>query len=334
MRIKETSKARKVFRVILKVLGIMLAVLAVLIAVLAIRNIFKNKSDRAACENAYGQYYTTKNGDKINYTFYDSESDKVAVILPGYGCASTHYEFDTFANEIADDYKLILIDPLGYGLSSAASTPRTVENYCSEIHDLINSLGYDRYTIIGHSISGIYTLYYANQYTDEVEAFIGIDASVPHQADADTWMAKPKNTVRLYRLMNIGLAKTGIYRTLTELGGTEQYDTQIPTLSTDEKEKFMELTCYTAMNKTQMDEMTWLEDNFDKTYNLKFPESVPVLYVLCKNNAEMMPEWESIHKDLVTNPKSKVVVIEGEHYLHFTNLKGLINEIDNWDYEG
>ncbi len=332
MEKKKSGKARKIVKNIFKVLGIILAVIAAVIVILAIRNVIKNSSDRKKCENAYGEYYTTESGDRINYTFYDSDSEKVAVILPGYGCASVHYEFDSFAKAINDDYKLILVEPLGYGLSDEASTPRTVENYCNELHGLLSSLGYDKYTLIAHSIGGIYSLYYANQYTDEVEAYIGIDSSVPHQQDADIWMAKPKNTALLYKFMNIGLSKTGIYRVLTELGGTKAFDT-VPTLTEDEKEKFLEMSCYTAMNKTQMDEMANIEYNFDKTYDLKFPESVPVLYVLCSSNTEMMPGWEQIHKDLVTNPKSKVIVIEGEHYLHYTSFDALISEIDNWSYE-
>ena len=106
-----TGKARKVACVIFKVLGIILAVLAVLIVISSIRHYFKCKSDREMFANAYGEYYTTESGDKINYTFYDSDSDKVAVVLPGYGCPSTHYEFDTFAKELKDDYKSFLLIP-------------------------------------------------------------------------------------------------------------------------------------------------------------------------------------------------------------------------------
>ena len=67
-------------------------------------------------------------------------------------------------------------------MSDEASTPRTVENYCSELHGLMEYLGIDEYTLIGHSISGAHAVYYANQYPDEVTAFIGIDASVPHKS--------------------------------------------------------------------------------------------------------------------------------------------------------
>ena len=82
---------------IFKILRIILLTLITLVAVLSIRHYFKSKSDRELFADAYGQYYTTPDGEKINYTFYDSSSDKVAVILPGFGCSSAHYEFDSLA---------------------------------------------------------------------------------------------------------------------------------------------------------------------------------------------------------------------------------------------
>ena len=73
---------------ILKILRIILIALALFIAVLSIMHHFKSKSDRELFADAYGEYYTTPEGERINYTIYDSSSDKVMVILPGFGCSS------------------------------------------------------------------------------------------------------------------------------------------------------------------------------------------------------------------------------------------------------
>ena len=246
--------------------------------------------------------------------------------MPGYGCASVRYEFDSFIKELNDDYKILVVEPLGYGLSDVTDTKRSVENYCSELHGLISSLGYDRYTLMGHSISGMYAVYYANTYTDEVEAFIGIDASVPAQTKMDTWYAKPKNMSILYNVLSFAVEKTGIYRFMTELSFNETRNS-IPTLSDKDAENYKALLVTVPMNKTQVNEMDCLGETVDKTINMKFPESVKVLYVLSKDNCDTMPEWEQMHKDLITNKDSKVVVIRGAHYLHLTNLQGLVREI-------
>ncbi|MCR4795398.1 MULTISPECIES: alpha/beta fold hydrolase [Ruminococcus] len=326
--IKE-KKPRRIGRKILKFFGILFLIILVAVVILTIRHYFKCKSDRKIFENAYGEYFTTSSGDRINYTFYDSKSDDVAIVLPGYGCSTAHYEFDAFADRLKDDYKIIIVDPLGVGLSDGTKRKRTVENYCEELHELMQYLDYDKYTIIGHSIAGLYSLYYANQYTDEVEAFIGIDASLPHQSDDAIWIAKPKNTRILYKIVRVAFVKTGIERLITELS-FDEYMKQIPTLTKDDREKALALYCTASLTDTQMDEMNELPDNMDKCYDMKFPPQIPVLYVLAKSNVDSMSSWEQIHRDVVTNPNSKVTVIKGEHYLHFTNLDGLIEEIQKW----
>ena len=216
-----TKKPRRIFKTIRKILGILFLIILIAVVILTIRHYFKCKSDRKIFADAYGEYFETSGGERINYTFYDSSSDDVAVILPGYGCSTAHYEFDTFADKLKDDYKIIIVEPLGVGLSDGTTKKRTVENYCEELHELMQYLEYDKYTIIGHSIAGLYSLYYANQYTDEVEAFIGIDASVPHQTDNAPWIAKPKNTRMLYKVIRVAFVKTGIERLLTELSFDE-----------------------------------------------------------------------------------------------------------------
>lgn len=327
----KAKKPRRIGRAILRVLGIILAVILLIIAVLAIRHHILCKSDREVFADAYGEYYTTPTGEKMNYTFYDSTSDRVAVVIPGYGCPTVHYEFDTFAKELGDDYKMILAEPLGVGLSDGTERERTVENYCEELHGLMDCLGYDRYTIIAHSIGGLYALYYANEYPDEVEGFIGIDATVPHQSDRDDWTAKPENTYTAYKFIKVLLYDSGIYRLLTELS-FDQTMSVIPTLTEADRDKVLAMYCTTQLNSTQMNEMKNLAHNMSVTYDMKFPESVPVLYVLAKANCDIMPEWETYHKDLVTSPKGKVTVIEGEHYLHQTSLSELISTIKGWEY--
>ena len=325
----KTKKKRRIGRKILKAIGILLAFIAAVVIVLAVRNMILTKKDRELFEGAYGEYCTTANG-RINYTFYDSSSDKVAVLLPGFGSASAHYEFDTLAKRLNADYKIIIVDPLGVGLSDGTETERTVENYCSELHELMQYLGYDRYTLIGHSIAGLYSLYYANQYTDEVESFIGIDASVPHQADSDLWLAKPDNQYKLYKVIRVAFIKTGIYRVVTELSMDSVMEL-IPTLTEADRDIVCAMNCTVPMNDTQMNEMKLIGRNLKVCYDMKFPETVPVLYVLSNENCERMAEWEPMHSELVTEPRSRVVIIDGGHYLHHDNLDGLLEEMYGWE---
>ncbi len=329
--IKETKpkKKHKVGKTILKILGIILLIIVIVIAVLTIRHKIRSKRDRAFAANAYGEYYTTADGVKMNYTVIDNGMEDTAVILPGYGCPTVRYEFDSFLADLHDAYNFVVVEPLGYGLSDEAVTERSVSNYCKELHGLLESIDCTDCTLIAHSIGGLYALNYCNQYPDEVQGFIGIDASVPRQGDMDNSTSKPENVYKLYKIMRPLLYGSGINRLMRELS-FDQTAAQIPTLKGEELEKAKALFCLEGINDTLMDEMRMLGTNFKTCHDMKFPESVPVLYVLAKDNCDMMAEWESLHKELVTNPDSKVVVIEGAHYLHFTSLEKLTAEIRSW----
>ncbi|MBO6165620.1 MAG: alpha/beta hydrolase [Eubacterium sp.] len=314
---------------ILKILSIVLITIIALVAVLAVRHYFMSKSDRELFADAYGEYYTTPDGERINYTFYDSESDKVAVLLPGFGSSSAHYEFDTIAKGLNDAYKIIIVDPLGVGLSDETDRERSVSNYCEELHGLMTYLGYDHYTLIGHSIAGLYALDYSNRYPEEVDAFIGIDASIPHMIEICPKEALPDNMYKSYKSARHILVDTGLYRVLTELSYTKTAE-MIPTLSEDDKKIYLALNCTDQLNDTQLREIGRLSENIKLCYDEKFPESVPVLYLLSNDNNKLMPGWDELHRKLITNPSGQVIVLEGGHYLHLENSEGIISEILKW----
>ena len=298
-------------------------------AVLSVRQQYKEKQDRILIQNAYGTYFTTRTGEKMNYTLWDNESDELVVILPGYGCSSVYYEFNSFAKDLNEDYKVLMVEPLGVGLSDETERPRTVDNYCEELHELISYLGYDSYILAGHSIAGLYALKYANIYEDEVSAFIGIDASVPHQVDSLSGIALPDNQAKLNRVLKELYVNSGYHRFLTEITFDSTLSA-IPTIPESDKDIARAMFCTNQLNDTQLVEMDMLQENIDECYDIKFPETIPVLYVLAQDNVDAMPEWEQIHKDAVTSKMSKVVTIEGSHYLHLTNREKLINIIKDF----
>lgn len=324
------KKTRKIGKTILKIIGILLLIDIVMIVVLAIRHSIKCSDDRAFFEGAYGESYITPNGDSMNFTVFDSSAEDVLVMLPGYGEGSPRYEYDTLAKKLSDQYRVIVAEPLGYGLSDVTEQPRTVENYCSELHGLMQYLGFEKYAVLGHSMAGLYMTYYTNQYPDEVERFIGIDCTVPHQTDSDGWLNDPNNAAKFYGIMRVAAYQTGIQRLMTELS-FRQIAAQIPTLNEDEQKHACAMFCTVPFNDAQMDEIRRYGENSQKCYDLKFPESLPVLYVLSQANCDSDPMWEQYHRDIVTNPESRVSIISGGHYLHWENLDGLLQEIANWN---
>ena len=109
------------------------------------------------------------------------EGENLIVLLHGGGILSPIMEFKEISELLAQNFKVLVIECFGYGLSDSITKERTIENITDEIHRVISAYQFKKYIIIGHSIAGVYSLFYTNKYPEEVIAFIGIDTSVPKQ---------------------------------------------------------------------------------------------------------------------------------------------------------
>lgn len=139
-------------------------------------NIVCSKIEQGKIET-YGQSVAV-DGKTMN-VFIQGEGEETVVLLPGYGTAAPALDFKFLVDELSPFYKVVVIEPFGYGLSDLTEKERSTENIVSEIHEALQRLHIERYILMGHSISGLYGLDYVNKYPEEVSAFVGLDSSVP-----------------------------------------------------------------------------------------------------------------------------------------------------------
>ncbi len=327
---KKNKKARKILLIIASCL------IAVFILSLVINSIVVRRK-WSEMDGAYGEYCMTSHG-RINYSVIGDEGDTI-VFLPGQGSVSPHYEFLSLAERLAESHKIIIIEPLGYGLSDDTDIPRTAENICNEIHEVLSYLGENRYYLMGHSISGLYELLYANMFEEELLGVIGLDTSVPQQIDERNWDLGAFG-LRCYRFLFID---TGFLR--LSLIGIEDYPDDIlenpalngtifqcfTGLSRSDKSTLAELCCSRAQNSTMVSEYAMFNDNCASTSDLSFPESVPVFYILASDSVDSTPEWLSWHTALASNSsKSLVCVVNGNHYVHLCAESEVYTNIEAW----
>lgn len=76
------------------------------------------------------------------------------------------------------------MEPFGYGWSDLSTKERTVENIVEELRTALQKSNIKGpYILMPHSLSGIYSMYYADKYPSEVKAVIGIDTTLPQALD-------------------------------------------------------------------------------------------------------------------------------------------------------
>jgi pimeloyl-ACP methyl ester carboxylesterase len=115
------------------------------------------------------------------------------VMLSGYNSAAPALDFAPLIRQLGN-VSVVVVEGLGYGYSDTSGSPRTIENITADLHEAVTAMHINKpYILLGHSIAGIYNLYYANRYRAEISAVIGIDASVPGQVNGLTGQGNPVN---------------------------------------------------------------------------------------------------------------------------------------------
>lgn len=113
------------------------------------------------------------------HVYTKGDGENTIVLLSGLGTAAPVLDFEPLVNELAKNHKVVVVESFGYGWSNVTNKERTVENIVEKIRTALKSNIEGPYILMPHSISGIYSMYYANAYPDEVKAVIGIDFTLP-----------------------------------------------------------------------------------------------------------------------------------------------------------
>ncbi len=170
---------KKIGRISLKIIISFLLVVIIIVAGMFVTNKILNRLDDKKITD-YGQKISVDD-KKINVSIHGNGQETI-VLLPGFGTAAPALDFTPLVNELKAYYKVVVVEPLGYGLSDLPTSERSTKNIVSEIHETLQKLDITFYTLMGHSIAGIYGLDYSRTYPDEVTAFVGIDTSFPTQS--------------------------------------------------------------------------------------------------------------------------------------------------------
>ncbi|MBV6716409.1 alpha/beta hydrolase [Paenibacillus chitinolyticus] len=300
------KRMSKPLRMILKSLGAIAILIVLFLAIVFIVDKVASKSEQGKIE-PYGQSVTV-DGKKMN-VLIQGKGQETVVLLPGYGTAAPALDFKLLIDELSPYYKVVAIDPFGYGLSDRTEKERSTENIVSEIHAALQQLHIDRYTLMGHSIAGIYGLDYVSKYPNEVSAFVGIDSSVPTQPGMDV-----KFPLTMFKF----LKQSGLQRFIVNVGS----DPYASLLFDDKtKEQMKMIMNKNANNNTMLNEMKNISSNFKGAQNLTFPKNLPLLLFVQANNTSV-EGWIPLHEGQIKDSvHGKVITMDGSHYLHHTKFK-------------
>jgi len=308
------------------------------------KNVEKLQHDFDAID--YGIKVDVK-GHKMSVNIKGEEHNTTIVVLPGMGIDSPVIFYKSLTEILAKDYKVVTIEPFGYGVSDLAEDERTPKNVVSEIHECLQKLGIHQFYLMGHSLGGIHSIIYDNTFQNEVLGFIGLDNS-PSNYDNYEYIRYNGDIVIFSKIFDKyhlwGLLPESQLKGFTSI----DFEQQNQNYSEEELKDIMTIIGYRNSNQNNLDEYNLFRDSATSTEGLYF--HCPLLMFLSSQIEENIPEWVELHENMINdnpdkelicknnNPneelscKSKVIKFENttHGFLHTEKKEEISDEIKKW----
>jgi len=327
-RDKSREKDRKKIRkLILKVLGALLALNILIIAIGTILHTTYFERQYEQIEQ-YGKLVSI--GDGKMHVYSMGSGARTIVLLPGMGVALPSAEFGPLMRALSEKYRVVSLEYFGVGFSSTTSRDRTCENYVEEIRSALKEAQIPGpYILMPHSISSVYSEYYAGTYPDEIEAIISLDGT-----STAYYEKMPKNIEGLLKF-GVIQQKAGITSMLAKIISNRK-DLLAKNYTEKEIDDMVVFIGF-SLNETIIRQIAESAEFVKQTMDLKYPESVPFMKIISKQTYEtpnkqlkISPqEYQMNHLARIGN-NAKYEVLEGNHFIYLNNARRISEITDRF----
>ncbi|TVQ22413.1 MAG: alpha/beta hydrolase [Spirochaetaceae bacterium] len=310
------------------VVGVTLAVLVVcmLIGASLHATYFSNRMNRI---EPYGQMVDVYDGRMHVYRMGSGE--ETIVLLPGMGIGLPSADFGPLMRRLSEKYTVVTIEYFGVGFSDQTQRARTTENYVDEIRTALNGAGVEApYVLMPHSISSVYSEYYASMYPDEVQAIISLDGTSTAYIGADMpgfvrsllGIAKFQQAIGFTSVLAQLVTNRG---KLLAAGYTEQ--------------EVSDLLYYAgfSMNNNTLDQIAGSSHYIRDANELPYPANVPYYKVISRktyetrnNQITITPqEYQEQHLARIGD-HARHEILDGTHFIYLNNVDRIAGITDEF----
>jgi pimeloyl-ACP methyl ester carboxylesterase len=303
------------------VLGIILGVIAVLMGTGAILHATYYKKKLQSIK-PYGQLVGVDGGQM--HVFSMGRGEKTVVLLPGLGVALPCAEFSPLMRRLSQKYTAVCVEYFGVGFSAQTSAPRTCESYVEETRAALKAAGFEPpYVLMPHSISTVYSEYYAAKYPAEVEAIISLDGTSTAIYEEMPGFVKSMLSVAKFQ------QATGLTSILGPLGINKK--SLLANGYTEKEIGDMVTFGGFTINDTSLGQIANSAEFIKQAMALPFPASVPYYKVISKKTYEtpnpqmsklgLTPQdYQRKHLERVGS-HARYEVLDGTHFIYVNNAE-------------
>lgn len=121
--------------------------------------------------------YAVVNGVRLHYV--DGGTGKPLLCLPGW--PQTWYSFHNIALQLAERFRIIVVDIRGMGTSEKPGQGYDKKTMATDVYELVKLLGLEKVNILGHDIGGMVAMSFAFNFPEFVDKLIVMDGSHPNE---------------------------------------------------------------------------------------------------------------------------------------------------------
>ncbi len=258
------------------------------------------------------------------HMYAKGEGVPTVVFTTGSGtpCAYTDYYY--IQKELQKTVRTVTYDRSGFGWSDPTSIPRTIDNQVDDLHKLLNLAGEKSpYILVGHSLSSLEVIHFAQLYPKEIAGIVLIDGGNP------TFYANYSEMVALTSNSFFGgLRKIGFVRALGTIGifpplvGESLRYKLLP----EELQQLDKVMFYNMLgNEFNRNALKNTNENAKKVIEKGKLGNIP-LRILTAGEDESWKQSQVELKDWSSNSKQEYIK-EANHYIHWSNSNIVIDRI-------
>ena len=293
---------KKVLKVLRNIIWGIVAVIALILLCTFTYNRAMIKKEEGYWQNPPGQMVEV-DGHKM-HVYTEGEGEHTIVILTGVGTVSPYVDFLPMCKELSSENKVVIVERFGYGLSDVTGSERSFDTIVDQDREALKKLGIEGpYVLCPHSVAGLESLIWAQNYPEEVEAIVGMDMS-------DTSI-KGKNETGSFGLQVMrAFRATGISRILTHPDDSE------------ESKLTYAISSKSYINKDNISEIKHIDEACDMVKSKPLP-TTPTLQIISKPH-----DWKAGHQEIVdASSNGKLVELDCGHYVYKDEQERVVREI-------
>ena len=271
--------------------------------------------------------YVTGEGE---YTIVLMESD----VMP---CATLHAK--PLADELAADYKVVVIDYPGTGYSGDTSAERTCDFYADTVRGVLEQLDIrENIILLPHALSAVYACRYIEKYPEGVEGVVFVDAVTPEFADhiVSSYSRNDAeyewnitNSIRAEACKRQLLYRTGLVA--MDMSGYNSLFASTPLRKDMPAMADMMFSNY--LTGGHRAELSMAYSNLVSMQDFVMPSDLPVSFVLSsvtRANMSYGISFLNSYESMITNDDiQSVYVVNGNVYVYFYNPKLIKSKVDD-----